>query len=851
MNKFRKSILLLVFSAFFTQLHAYQNPSWSFNADDCTKAGARCIPPEPTEWIYVESPMCSGPKGGGIPESEQGETLVKQCILSALESSEMPPKGLGNRCSNVSMVGHGWVPNDYFPYQSSITYSEKVDRAILKYKFWDVVDSQSGKLDCVGEGESKPQLWRKRYLRCPDGFLSSNGLQESATIQYCYRVTEQERICRRPIDSSTQYGQYFGNPVATVTGEKFQAEHDWTDSAGLDDLSLIRLYRSDWAALPPPPGGGWLWAPIASLHKASKDHIAVRLPDGSLRRFSRDSASSQPLLWRASGHASKLSVDVDKYLYSHSEDGSQWLFSQNGKLLNIIFRNGWRRNYLHGNGSLIIKDNFGRMLTILYDSYDRPKEVTTPDGQIIKYFYNEEGQLESVSYPDGSHKIYTYKPNNRTPLLSGITDENGNSYSKYQYDDLGRAIFTSLAGGVNGYSFKYNDGVVPSTTVTDPLGGEREYWFTVSPRNGVANITSTTRISLNGSGTRWRTISDAGLVVSEKDSYGTVTARMWDETRLLPTSTVQAVGKPEARGVNVTWHPQWQLPTSISNAGSEVSYSYDVVGNLLSQTSTDIITSAARTTSWTYHPSGLVATETAPNGAVTSYQYDDAGNLTSATGALGHVDSYTHDAAGRVLTHTAPTGVTATYTYDARGRMLTASVDGQVTTLTYRPSGQVSSARLPHGHVITYTYDDAQRLTDWSDNRGASATYVLDGMGNRTFEQVRNAQDQAVWTLVRGINSLNRVASTTVGTQIATIYNYDANGDLISATNGLGEITRYGLDALRRVQAITDAESATASLTYNALDSVTQASDFKGVATTYERDALGNARAEASPDAGT
>ncbi|MEZ5720089.1 MAG: hypothetical protein R3E55_17055 [Burkholderiaceae bacterium] len=41
---------------------------------------------------------------------------------------------------------------------------------------------------------------------------------------------------------------------------------------------------------------------------------------------------------------------------------------------------------------------------------------------------------------------------------------------------------------------------------------------------------------------------------------------------------------------------------------------------------------------------------------------------------------------------------------------------------------------------ISYQYDVAQRLVGWSDNRGASANYALDPMGNRTSEEIRNAQ---------------------------------------------------------------------------------------------------------------
>jgi YD repeat-containing protein len=157
---------------------------------------------------------------------------------------------------------------------------------------------------------------------------------------------------------------------------------------------------------------------------------------------------------------------------------------------------------------------------------------------------------------------------------------------------------------------------------------------------------------------------------------------------------------------------------------------------------------------------------------------------------------------------------------------------------------------MPYGHVITYTYDTAQRLTGWSDNRGHSGTYTLDAMGNRTREEVRNAQGQLAWLLVRNINSLNRVQSTTVGGQLTTSYGFDANGETVSSTNGANESTQLGLDGLRRVKTITNAANATASLSYNALDGVIQASDFKGVGTTYARDALGNATGESSPDSG-
>ena len=171
-------------------------------------------------------------------------------------------------------------------------------------------------------------------------------------------------------------------------------------------------------------------------------------------------------------------------------------------------------------------------------------------------------------------------------------------------------------------------------------------------------------------------------------------------------------------------------------------------------------------------------------------------------------------------------------------------------TLTYKPYGKVETLTLPAGLVLGYTYDAAHRLTGWSNNRGEQGRFTLDGMGNRTAEQIKDNAGNVAWNAARTINNINRLIAKTEGPNQAHTFGYDANGELTRTTNGLNQSTQYGLDVLRRVKAVTDAANATASLKYNALDVVTEAKDFKGVATTYARDAQGNATAEASADTG-
>lgn len=652
-----------------------------------------------------------------------------------------------------------------------------------------------------------------------------------------------------------------GSPISPASAAKVRLETDWT-SQRPSGLRFVRRYLSTWGMAEvgrrSTLGKGWRHNHEIELSQwgtGVKSTIFITLEEGQVRAFSRPVNATS---WTPEGHNDALSTDTaGRWIYRRATHDDTLIFSAAGKLLTRTLRNGWQTAYNYdGQGRLsMVTDNFGQTLSLGYHSTGRLASITATGAQPVNYGYDAEGRLTKVSHADGTTRTFLYENPAYLHALTGIIDESGVRWATFGYDSTGKAVSTELAGSVFRYAIGYPAVSGAATSVTDPLGTVRN--FNYSTINGKLVVVGADKHDALGRPDASSRVQNAqGLITAQTDFLGTGSVFEWDAMRRLPLAVTEAVGKPESRTTQTTWHPQWRLPLSITEPGRTTTYTYDSLGNPLTQTITDTgggsgNSGTTRTTTWTYHASGLVATETAPNGATTSYQYDSAGNLTSATNALGHVDAYTHDGAGRVLTHTAPTGLVSTYTYDARGRMLTANRGGQLTTLTYRPSGQVATASLPHGHVIAYTYDAAQRMTGWSDNRGNSGAYTLDAMGNRTREEVRNAQSQVAWMLARSINSLNRVESTTVGGQQTTTYGFDANGETVRSTNGANESTHLGLDALRRIKTITNAANATASLTYNALDAITQATDFKGVATTYTRDSLGNATSETSPDSGS
>jgi RHS repeat-associated protein len=648
-------------------------------------------------------------------------------------------------------------------------------------------------------------------------------------------------------------GAQLPNPILPATAEKFRSEVDLVE-AGPAPLSFGRTYRSAWGADASrnvaPMGKAWTHSHAASL-KAATGAAVVSSAEGYLRTFTQTSASSP---WSATNSADQLVTEADgTWTYRRADDDSTLRFDSAGRLISTTARNGWATTYAYNaSGQLASVSNaFNRKLTLAYNGAGQLISVATQDARTVGYAYDGTGRLSSVTYPNGKTRVFLYENTAFPQLLTGILDEAGARWGTFGYDAQGRAISSELAGSVDRYQVSYPSS--GSALVIDPLGTSRS--FSYSTTKGRLAVTGGSLPSGIGESDAASRVQDGnGLITSETDFKGVKTDTTWDVARRLQTTITRAVGTLEAQTVTTQWHATFSLPVLVTEAGRTTAYAYDDKGNALSQAITDTASSPSttRTWNWTWNTQGLAATETAPNGAVTTFEYDTRGNLVKSTNALGHETLYSYDTANRVISTTAPNGVVTTYTWDTRDRLLTKSVGSQgTTTLTYKPTGLLETLTLPTGLVLTYSYDSAHRLTGWSNTRGESGTYTLDAMGNRTAELIKDSTGAVAWTAARTINNLNRLSARTDGPNQTHTFGYDANGELVTETNGLNQSTQYGLDPLRRTKAITNAANATATLAYNALDAVTRASDFKGVTTSYARDAQGNATAESSADIGS
>lgn len=653
-----------------------------------------------------------------------------------------------------------------------------------------------------------------------------------------------------------------GNPISIATGEKEQAETDWSDP-GAHPLSLVRHYRS-FANTGSGLGQRWShsWAAAASTANLE---ATVRFGDGSKVLFKRGAPGAA---WVADNQRDAFFESSAGFVYVRANDESRWSFDGTGKLQSIVQRNGWVMALAYNANHLLasVTNAFGRVLKFAYDEQGRLTHVVAPDGKVIGYTYDASSRLAGVLYPDGTRRSYSYE-DARWPLaLTGITDESGVRYATFGYDEVGRAISTEHAGGVERYTVTYPSGMDASVgglvagsgaepalrrsalQVTGPLGTAQSYAW--QGGNGQVRLLGASG-AFEGGKVANRTFVGPSLTESETDFLGVSIAHTWDLGRQLKIATIQAPGRPEAQTTTTQWHPSFRLPVLVTEAGRSTAYGYDNLGNKLSEVLTDTQTGQTRTRSWMYNSQGLVETMTDPRGGVWRFAYDSAGNRASVIDPMGRETKYTHDAAGRVLTQASPGRPTTVFTWDVRGRLTSQTAGSEAASYTYAPTGQLASFTDSSGLRAEYAYDAAQRLIGVADNKGASISYTLDAAGNRVREEVRDQTGAIALVTARVINSLNRVAVLQGASGQTTQIGYDSNGEPISETDPLNQTTRTTLDGLRRTTATTFADNTSAQQTWSQLDQLTQVTDPKGVATQYVYNAFGEVMSETSPDIGT
>jgi RHS repeat-associated protein len=289
--------------------------------------------------------------------------------------------------------------------------------------------------------------------------------------------------------------------------------------------------------------------------------------------------------------------------------------------------------------------------------------------------------------------------------------------------------------------------------------------------------------------------------------------------------------------------------TTLSYTGAALTTVTDPVGRSLTfeyqgSVVSKVTDSTGRRWLYSYNssaPGAQLATVTDPLDNVVSYTYQN-GPLVSITDGRGHVvKEISYDSQGRVSEERFPDGGFERYTYLTSGTVVTAA---SITNSLGRTESKRFNAA---GYVIGMT--DAMGQNSVID-RDITTNLATSTTGPCGCPQVTSEFD-ARGNLVSATNQLgqtshweyepafNRITTTTDQLGRITTFAYDERGNTTSVTNARGETATFTYDSFGQLTAVSGPESRTITMEYDAAGNMSAVTDALNNRSTYEYDAVG------------
>jgi len=455
-----------------------------------------------------------------------------------------------------------------------------------------------------------------------------------------------------------------------------------------------------------------------------------------------------------------------------------------------------------GNRTETVYDSIGRVIDVIdalgnhsrtqYDAAGQVASYIDPRGFVTTFEYDVAGRQTAIHLPNGSMASQGYDALGRDVL---DTDPLGNS-THYSFDHLGRLISVADPEGhvtsygydelgnqvrqtdANNHMTRFEFDVLGNTTATIRPNGDRS----TNKYDAVGNVTST--IDFNGNQNRFDYDAMNRVVTQHYADRSNVTFTY--------TPTGQRATVSDERGTTTYQYDERNRLTRRTDPdGQAISYDYDVAGN------TVVVTTLAGTDTTTYDALNRIASVTSRDG-VTRFTYDATGDRTGISYPNGTTETVNYDSVGRIATQ---------QTHNAGGVLLSR------VAYSYDVAGHRISSLDDTGRAVAYQYDAAGRLTreQVTDAMAGNRTtdYVYDPVGNR-LRRIDNIEGVTNETF--DVN--DRLTSETHGTT-TTIYTTDANGNVLSVSNGPNDRTVYGYDSANRlVSAVVTASGKTTHYLY-------------------------------------
>lgn len=379
--------------------------------------------------------------------------------------------------------------------------------------------------------------------------------------------------------------------------------------------------------------------------------------------------------------------------------------------------------YNPSNRDLIsVQDEENHVTQFRYDSAGHVVEKIGAMGQDWKQAFDSRGYLINRTAPGGAtwqfqndsrgNRILSTLPNNRT--------------ISYSFDVRDRMFGSNDGGSVSNTTFDAND--LPLTS-TDGLRRTTAYGYDEFMR--IQNVTRP-----DGSRVSY-TRNSYDNVLTMTNPRSAVTTYVYDTLQRVKSVTYPAPAGTES----FVYNARGEMSSWKKTDGTQIDYTFDVVGNLKTLTSTGNSNFSA---TFSQDAQDRLLSMTDPSGT-TSYEYTPASNVRSVTRPGNRKISYVWDASDRLTQSTDPENVVMNYGYTDRDqlRTVTAQASGNEPALTatygYNDVGTLANMQysgLPSAVSCSLSYDGRDRLIgknySSAGNPLLSMTWAFDVISRRT-----------------------------------------------------------------------------------------------------------------------
>lgn len=224
------------------------------------------------------------------------------------------------------------------------------------------------------------------------------------------------------------------------------------------------------------------------------------------------------------------------------------------------------------------------VLRLNYDEKGRLSRLNDPLGRMTQYGYDANGNLVSVTWPDGYVHRYVYDDSHFKNALTGEIDEVGNRVATWSYDAQGRAVAVSHPNESQNVQFAYNSG---STVITSRKGATT---LSTASIGGMSRPTGTASTAGNTS-SAW---DASGNLLKDSDASGGTTEYSYDDAGRPVRATVKHGSGTSISTIRYADATSLR-PSMIASPKLIQSFAYDANGNTtgIGETSTTDTTGAS------------------------------------------------------------------------------------------------------------------------------------------------------------------------------------------------------------------------------------------------------------------